>query len=77
MHQAFAAGTPVIGSNLGGIIEMIEHEVNGMLVDPDSVEAWSHVIRRCYEDQDLLERLRRGVLAQEMLLLYERIVRAK
>ena len=76
MHQAFAAGTPLIGSNLGGIIEMIEHEVNGMLVDPDSVEGWSHVIRRCYEDQDLLERLRRGVrpsremseAAQEILL---------
>lgn len=84
IHQAFAAGTPVIGSNLGGIIEMIEHEVNGMLVDTDSVEAWSKVIRRCYEDQDLLERLRRGVrpsremseAAQEMLLLYEKVIKA-
>jgi glycosyltransferase involved in cell wall biosynthesis len=78
--EAFAAGTPVIGSNLGGIAELIEHEVNGMLVDTDSVEAWSRTLRRCYEDRDLLEKLRRGinapremsVVAQEMLLLYER-----
>ncbi|MCI0391798.1 MAG: glycosyltransferase [Acidobacteria bacterium] len=84
IHEAFAAGTPVIGARLGGIVEMIDHEVNGMLVDPDSVEAWSHVIRRCYEDRGLPERLQRGVrrsremmeAAQEMLLLYEKIIKA-
>ncbi len=77
--EAFAAGTPVIGSDLGGIAELIKHEVNGMLVETDSIEAWSHVMRRCYEDRALLEGLRRGVrppremsvVAQEMLLLYE------
>jgi glycosyltransferase involved in cell wall biosynthesis len=78
--EAFAAGTPVIGSNLGGIAELIEHEVNGMLVETDSVEAWSQALQRCHEDQALLEELRRGisaprdmsVVAQEMLRLYER-----
>jgi glycosyltransferase involved in cell wall biosynthesis len=78
--EAFAAGTPVIGSNLGGIAELIEHEVNGMLVETDSVEAWSRVMRRCYEDPALLEGLQKGVrppremreVAKEMLLLYER-----
>ena len=85
IHEAFAAGTPVIGSNLGGIIEMIEHEVNGLLVETDSVDAWIQVIRRSYEDRDLLERLQRGVrpsremsvAAQEILVLYERIVSGK
>jgi glycosyltransferase involved in cell wall biosynthesis len=82
--EAFAAGTPVIGSNLGGISELIEHEVNGMLVETDSVEAWSNAMRRCYENGALLESLRQGVrppremsvVAQEMLLLYERILGA-
>jgi glycosyltransferase involved in cell wall biosynthesis len=77
--EAFAAGTPVIGSNLGGIAELIEHEINGMLVETDSVEAWGDAMRRCYEDGALLESLRRGVrppremnaVAQEMLRLYE------
>lgn len=84
IHEAFAAGTPVIGSNLGGIVEMIEHEVNGLLVETDSVDAWSNALRRCYEDRDLLERLQRGVrpsremsdAAQEMLLLYEKVIKA-
>ncbi|HEY8461643.1 MAG TPA: glycosyltransferase, partial [Blastocatellia bacterium] len=82
--EAFAAGTPVIGSNLGGIAELIEHEVNGILVEPDSVEAWSNVIRRCYEDGALIESLRRGIrppremnaVAQEMLQLYEQVLGA-
>lgn len=82
--EAFAAGTPVIGSNLGGISELIEHEVNGMLVENDSVEAWGNAMRRCYEDGALLESLRQGVrppremsvVAQEMLLLYERTLGA-
>ncbi len=78
--EAFAAGTPVIGSKLGGIAELIEHGVNGLLVETDSVEAWSAAMRRCYEDRTLLENLRRGirppremsVVAQEMSQLYER-----
>src|SRR5262245_55727236 len=82
IHEAFAAGTPVFGSNLGGMVEMIEHEVNGLLVETDSVEAWSRAIRRCYEDRGLLERLQREVrpsrdmseAAQEMLLLYEKVI---
>lgn len=82
--EAFAAGTPVLGSNLGGIAELIEHEVNGILVEPDSVEAWIRAIRRCYEDRALLERLQRGIrppremraAAQDMLRLYEKVIKA-
>jgi glycosyltransferase involved in cell wall biosynthesis len=78
--ESFAAGTPVIGSNLGGIAEMVEDEVNGFLVEVDSVEGWSRAIRRCYDDRTLLNKLRRGIrpprgmeaVANEMLLLYEK-----
>lgn len=77
--EAFAAGIPVIGSDLGGIAELIKHEVNGLLVEPDSVEAWRQVIRRCCEDRALLERLQTGIrpprrmdtVAQDMLSVYE------
>ena len=77
--EAFAAGVPVVGSNLGGIAELVEHEVNGLLVAVDSVEEWGRAIKRCDEDRTLLAKLRRGirwprgmdVVAQEMLLLYE------
>lgn len=81
--EAFAAGVPVIGANLGGISELVEHEVDGLLVEPDSVKDWAEIIKRCCRTSNLIERLRRGVrpprrmdeAAREMLALYENILR--
>lgn len=78
--ESFAAGTPVIGSNLGGIAELICHNEDGLLVAPDDVTAWAAALRRCAEDRSLLARLREGVrvprkgadLASEMARLYLR-----
>ena len=36
--EAFAAGTPVIGARIGGIPELVEHGVTGLLFSPGSVE---------------------------------------
>jgi glycosyltransferase involved in cell wall biosynthesis len=82
--EAFAAGAPVIGSNLGGIAELIENEVNGILVETDSVEMWRQAMRRCSEDRTLIERLRRGIrspremdaVAGEMLRIYSALLEA-
>jgi glycosyltransferase involved in cell wall biosynthesis len=43
--EAFAAGIPVLGSNLGGIAELVENGVNGILIEAFSVEAWITVIQ--------------------------------
>lgn len=80
--EAFAAGTPVIGSNLGGIGELVEHEVNGLLVEPDLAAGWSQAFRRFLEEPGLLEMLRNGVpaprsmsaVAREMAALYRSLV---
>jgi glycosyltransferase involved in cell wall biosynthesis len=80
--EAFAAGIPVIGSNLGGIAELIENEVNGILVETDSVEMWKQAMRRFMEDKTLIERLRGGIrapkgmdaVAGEMLRVYSALV---
>lgn len=77
--EAFAAGVPVLGSNLGGIAELVEHEINGLLVEPDSAEAWGQALQRCSDDGAVLERLRAGIpaprrmetVAQETVILYE------
>jgi glycosyltransferase involved in cell wall biosynthesis len=45
--ESFAAGTPVIGSNLGGIPELVRHQVDGLLVEPENVQAWADALRRC------------------------------
>jgi glycosyltransferase involved in cell wall biosynthesis len=80
--EAFATGIPVIGSNLGGIAELVEHEVNGLLVEPGSVAAWSQALQRLLVDRRLLVRLRTGirpprsmkVVAKEMGALYHMIL---
>jgi glycosyltransferase involved in cell wall biosynthesis len=81
--ESFAAGTPVIGSNLGGIAELVRHEEDGLLVEPEDVKVWADALRRCAEDRDLLGRLRQGVqlprpsvdVTQKMAELYCRYVR--
>lgn len=76
--EAFAAGIPVIGSNLGSIAERVEHGVNGLLVEPDSIEAWHAQIKNLSLNRDLVEKLKKGIqpprsmetVAQEMEELY-------
>jgi glycosyltransferase involved in cell wall biosynthesis len=76
--ESFAAGTPVIGSDLGGIAEWVRHGDNGFLVGFDDVTAWRDAFRRCAENRHLLARLRKGVkpprsmqhVAQEMVRMY-------
>lgn len=60
--EAFAARTPVIGSNLGGIAELVRHGLDGVLVYPyHSPSAWTNSLRRLCLDGDLLANLRAGI----------------
>lgn len=59
--EAFAAGIPVIGSNLGGIVEWVENESNGLLVQPSTANAWAGALARLTEDRGLLKKLQSGV----------------
>jgi len=81
--EAFAARVPVLGANIGGIAESVRNGVDGLLVEPDSVQGWSQAIRRCAEEPALLAQLRDGicpprgmdVVAQEMMAVYEQALR--
>jgi glycosyltransferase involved in cell wall biosynthesis len=78
--EAFAAGTPIIGSNLGGIAEWVQHEQNGLLVDHRDAQAWANALRRCAEDRAFLTFLQENAkisrtmdeVAQDMDRLYRR-----
>jgi glycosyltransferase involved in cell wall biosynthesis len=81
--EAFAAGVPVIGSDLGGIAEKIQHGVDGLLVRPfDSPARWAEVLSRAAADLPALRALGRNVrqprsteaVADEMLTVYERVM---
>jgi glycosyltransferase involved in cell wall biosynthesis len=58
--EALAAGTPVIATSVGGVPEIIETGVNGILISPGDAPALGRAIASVIEDPALLERLREG-----------------
>ncbi len=80
--EAQAVGTPVLGSNLGGIAELVRHGVDGWLVSANDVQAWTSAIANLATNADLLAKLRQGIgtvrtmdtVALEMLDLYKEIL---
>jgi len=80
--EAFAAGLPVVGSRLGGIAEMVQDGVNGLLLPHDSPRAWHEALRRLCQDPALLNTLRQGVrppqgieqVVRQMQALYRKLI---
>jgi glycosyltransferase involved in cell wall biosynthesis len=72
----------VIGSNLGGIAELVSHDLDGWLVRHADVDAWALALHRVASDRALLDRLRAGVrpprstsdVARDMVAVYESIL---
>ena len=60
IHEARMAGVAVIGSNIGGIPGLIQHDVNGLLVPPGSVDALAAALQQLATDRHLLDRLSRA-----------------
>jgi glycosyltransferase involved in cell wall biosynthesis len=57
IQEAFAAGRPVIGSNVYGIAEQIKDGVNGLLFDFGSKASLKSIIERFIADSSLREKL--------------------
>jgi len=55
--EAFSFGTPVIGSAIGGIPEVVEDGYNGLLFKPGDVDDLSRTLKRVLSDIELLKRL--------------------
>ena len=78
--EAFAAGIPVIGSRLGGIAELVQHDVNGLLIDSAAPAEWAAAIERLLHEPGVLERLAAAVpaprsitaVADDMDVVYQR-----
>lgn len=61
IQTAFAAGRPVIATNLGGMSSLVQHEVNGLLFERDNVADLSRQMQRIIQEPALLARLRSGI----------------
>ena len=63
LHEAFAAGIPVIASDLGALSEAIRHGEDGWLVAPGDVEAWKAALVRLVKEPEHLSHVQANVQA--------------
>ena len=59
IHEAHAAGRPVIASSVGGIIELIKDGIDGILVPPGDVNALSEALNSFILNPQLLTKMSR------------------
>jgi glycosyltransferase involved in cell wall biosynthesis len=57
LQEALSLGRPCIGSRVGGIPEMIEHGINGLLFSPGNVSELAEALSRFMSDEGERDRL--------------------
>ncbi len=85
VYSAFAAGTPVVATDLGGLSEVVENEKNGLLFRLEKVGQLASQLRRLGEEPGLVEKLRAGIgpvktvgeNADELEILYASLLKEK
>lgn len=85
IYSAFAAGIPVVATNLGGMAEVVNHGENGLLFEPGDPDDLARQLRRLTDEPGLLEELSNHASivrtaedsVDEMLELYGRLREGK
>jgi glycosyltransferase involved in cell wall biosynthesis len=75
--EAMAAGVPVLASNVGGVPDLVQHEVNGLFCDPDRPETFRTNIARLLDDRALAARLAAEAKAQALKRFHPLVVAQK
>jgi glycosyltransferase involved in cell wall biosynthesis len=79
--ESFAMKRPVVATNFGGMSELVEEGINGLLFRLDDVTDLTRQLRRLAQEPALLARLSAGIAPvktldqemQELLDLYQRV----
>jgi glycosyltransferase involved in cell wall biosynthesis len=58
--EAAAAGVPIVTTAVGGISELVEAGISGLVVEPDDPAAVADAVERLLGDRELAERLASG-----------------
>jgi len=61
IHEAFAAGVPVICSDVGGMAELVDDGVNGLHFSTADPSSLALAISRILDEEGLLDQLRQGI----------------
>jgi glycosyltransferase involved in cell wall biosynthesis len=68
--EAMACGVPVVASSVGGIPEMVQHDENGLLVEPGDPDALARAMNLVLGDPRLRRRLREHCLTRTRISSY-------
>jgi glycosyltransferase involved in cell wall biosynthesis len=85
IQEAFAAGVPVIGSNVAGIAEQIKDRKNGLLFEFNNVLALKNVLLLVLDNPAILDELKENIVSpgsfeivvDEMIQIYENLLKDK
>ena len=66
LMEAMALEMPCIASNVGGVPELIEHNVDGLLFEPNNPKKLAELIRLLLEDENLQKKL--GINARKKMV---------
>jgi glycosyltransferase involved in cell wall biosynthesis len=58
--EAMYFNVPVVASNIGGVPEIIEDQVNGILVQPRDYKSLAQAIMKVLVDGDLADQIRKN-----------------
>lgn len=61
IFEAFRYGSPVVASNIGGMAEAVQHNVNGLLFALGDADDLAKQLQRLVYEPELVERLRQGI----------------
>ena len=73
VQVAYALDTPVVVTRVGGIPEVVEDGVSGLLVEPESPQAVAEAVIRYFEE-DLEATLKAGIEIKRQTLSWSRLV---
>lgn len=62
IYESFSTGTPVIGSDIGGIPELIDEGYNGFLFESDNPDSLKEKLVKVISDKELLKKLEDNAL---------------
>ena len=87
--EAMSLRRPVIATNVGGLPEVIDHEINGLLIPPESPQALAAMLLKLQANPTLLltlgEKARQKIessfsmrtTTQQFLLLYQQLITSR
>src|SRR6202035_3999531 len=73
LTEAFAAGTPVVASNIAGYRDVVSDRVDGVLVTPGDARALAEALRDLYEEPERRAAMARATVEKVQQFAWPRV----